>query len=130
MLDTHVLVWLASDPGKLSKRAADSIRQASHQGGLAIAAITLWEISWLATNRRVQISGTVESFVEKISSRTTILPITVRIATLANQFTAAYSRDSRDPCDRLIGATALSEGIALITKDKNIRQSGELQTIW
>jgi PIN domain nuclease of toxin-antitoxin system len=127
LLDTHVLVWLASDPGKLSKRAADSIRQASHQGGLAIAAITLWEISWLATHRRVQIGGTVESFVEKISSRTTILPVTVRIATLANQFTASYSRD---PCDRLIGATALSESIALITKDKNIRQSGELQTIW
>src|SRR5271154_5546006 len=105
LLDTHVVLWLASDPGKLSKKAADSIREASHEGGLAIAAITLWEISWLATNRRVQLSGTVESFVEKISSRTTILPITVKIATLANQFTAAYSRD---PCDRLIGATALS----------------------
>ncbi|MFI5105793.1 MAG: PIN domain-containing protein [Terriglobales bacterium] len=36
----------------------------------------------------------------------------------------------RDPADRLIAATARSEGLALITHDEKLRSSPLLQTIW
>lgn len=127
LLDTHVLIWLAREPGKLSRGASEAIRESSGKGGLAISAITLWEMAWLATHGRLQINGTAEAFVERISSRTAILPITVRVAVLANQFAESYSSD---PADRLIGATALSEAIPLVTKDRNLRDSKELRTIW
>jgi PIN domain nuclease of toxin-antitoxin system len=127
LLDTHVLIWLAGEPAKLSSKAAASIRAAPKEGGIAISAITLWELAWLATHGRLRISGTADAFVERISSHTAILPITARIAVLANQFPANYSSD---PCDRLIGATALSEGIPLVTKDRSIRSSKQLKTIW
>ena len=127
LLDTHVLIWLASDPSKLSKKAADAIRSSIKQGGIAISAITLWELAWLATHGRLSFGGTVEDFVEKISSRTAIRPITVKVAVLANQLPTNYSGD---PCDRLIGATALAEGLPLVTKDRNIRGCRQLQTIW
>ena len=127
LLDTHVLIWLASEPAKLSKKAGDAIRRASQGTGIAISAITLWELAWLATHDRLEISGTAEAFVEKISSRTAIRPITVRVAVLANQFPVDYSGD---PCDRLIGATALAEGMALVTKDTRIRACKQIRTIW
>jgi PIN domain nuclease of toxin-antitoxin system len=127
LLDTHVLIWLASEPAKLSRKAGDAIRRASQGTGIAISAITLWELAWLATHDRLEITGTVEAFVEKISSRTAIQPITVKVAVLANQLPADYSGD---PCDRLIGATALSEGIALVTKDMRIRACKQIKTIW
>jgi PIN domain nuclease of toxin-antitoxin system len=127
LLDTHVLLWLAGEPARLSKRAHEAVREASQEGGLAISAITLWEVAWLASHGRVEISGTVEAFVERLASRTSIRPITVQIAVLANQFPADYSSD---PCDRLIGATALAEGAALVTKDRNIRECKQIKTIW
>jgi len=127
LLDTHVLVWLASDPAKLSRKASEAIRKASQESGIAISAITLWELAWLAVHGRLDIVGTVESFVERISSRTAIRPITVKVAVMANQLPATYSGD---PCDRLIGATALAEGMVLVTKDRNIRNCKQVKTIW
>jgi len=127
LLDTHVLIWLAIEPRKLSKRAGAAIRTASQESGIAISAITLSELAWLATQGRLDITGTVEAFVEKISARTVIRPITAKVAVLATQLPASYSPDL---CDRLIGATALSEGIPLVTKDRNIRNYKAIKTIW
>jgi PIN domain nuclease of toxin-antitoxin system len=127
LLDTHVLIWLAFEPAKLSKTAGEAIRAGGQMGGLAISAITLWEAAWLVTHSRVDFTGSTEAFVEEISSRTAIRPITAKIAVLANQFPATYSSD---PCDRLIGATALDEGIALVTKDRTIRSCKQIKTIW
>ena len=47
LLDTHVLVWVAVEPRRLSRAAASAIRQATVTGGLAIASITLWELAFL-----------------------------------------------------------------------------------
>jgi PIN domain nuclease of toxin-antitoxin system len=127
LLDTHILIWLANAPEKLSRRARAAIRVASAETGMAISAITLSELAWLATHDRLDIRGTVEAFVEKISSRTAIRPITVKVAVLANQSPADYSGH---PCDRLIGATALAEAMALVTKDSRIRASKQIKTIW
>ncbi len=127
LLDTHALIWLASEPARLSRGARAAIRRSSQAGGLAVSAITLWELAWLAAHGRLDVLGTVDAFVRRISSRTAIRPITVEIAVLASQLPEDYSGD---PCDRLIGATALAEGIALVTKDRNIRSCKQIRTIW
>ena len=127
LLDTHALIWLARDPSKLSLAAADAIRGSVQSGGLAISAMTIWELAWLATHSRLNLKEPVDTFVEELTSRTAIRPITPRIAILANQLPATYPSD---PSDRLIGATAMSEGIALITKNRTIRKCKQIKTIW
>jgi PIN domain nuclease of toxin-antitoxin system len=127
LLDTHVLVWLTSEPVRLSKPASSAIRRANQAGGIAISAITQWELAWLASHGRLQVTETVESYLEEVSSLVAIRAITIKVAALANQFPADYSSD---PCDRLIGATALAEGMVLITKDMKIRNCKQLQTLW
>ncbi|MGH9645832.1 MAG: type II toxin-antitoxin system VapC family toxin [Bryobacteraceae bacterium] len=127
LLDTHVLIWLARDPSKLSRAATEAIRNSAQSGGLAISAMTIWELAWLATHARLNLKEPIDEFVGVLTSRTAIRPITPRIAILANQFPATYPGD---PCDRLIGATAMAEGIPLVTKDSAIRSYRQIKTIW
>src|SRR4029077_10298906 len=97
--------------------------------GLALAAISLWEIASLFARGRVQTYGTVETSVRQVLETVGVIvkPITVEIAALATQFPENYPRD---PADRLIAATARAEGIALVTHDENIRRCALLKTIW
>jgi len=125
LLDTHVLLWLAQEPAKLSRIAFVAIREA--KTGLAISDMTVWELAQLAARGRLNLRGTIEAFVEEITSRTVVLPITPKVAALASQFPAGYPKD---PADRLIGATAVCEGIELISADRHIRTSGIVRIIW
>jgi PIN domain nuclease of toxin-antitoxin system len=127
LLDTHVLLWMSLDPKKLSKKAREAILDARAKDGVAVAAITLWELAWLAENGRVQVSGTVEAFVRGCVSKVIIRPITSEIAVHAVQLPSDYPED---PQDRLIGATARVEGLPLVTADTDILGSKAVTTIW
>jgi PIN domain nuclease of toxin-antitoxin system len=127
LLDTHVLIWAVDDSKHLSRAAASEIRRARRHGGLAISAITLWELASLFARGRLQAYGTVEASVRLLIEDLTVRPITPEIAALAAQFPDDYPRD---PADRLIGATARAEGLTLVTKDENIRRSPLLKTVW
>lgn len=94
---------------------------ARKSGPLALSAISLWEIAWLTENKRIDIDVRVDSFVKKCASYVQVLPITQEIAVRSVQFPKSYPSD---PQDRIIGATALVEGIRLLTHDKRIVKSG------
>ena len=129
LLDTHVVVWAAMESKRLSRVAESALLRARRGDGLAIASISLWEMASLFARGRIETYGTIEASVRQILQTVgvTVKPITQEIAILATQFPESYPRD---PADRLIGATARAEGIALITQDERIRRSPLLRTIW
>ena len=127
LLDTHVLFWAVDDSKRLSRAAASEVRRARRTGGLAISAISLWELSWLLATARIQSYGPVEASLRLMLEGVTVRPITPEIAALATQFPADYSRD---PADRLIGATARAEGLTLVTRDEKMRSCPLLKTVW
>ena len=121
LLDTHVLVWLLIAPDNLSPKAKKAILAARKLAPLALSAISLWEIAWLAGNKRIDVDVSVDSFVKKCATYVQVFPITPEIAVRSVQFPKSYPND---PQDRIIGATALVEGIRLLTHDKLIAKSG------
>jgi len=118
---------MAIEPDRLSTKARHAISQARASSGLAAATITLLELARAAERRRVLIPGSVEQFVRDSVAYVVLKPMTPEITALAVRLPASYPKD---PADRVIAATAIIEGIPLLTSDERIRNSGVVQTIW
>ncbi len=128
LVDTHVVVWLAFDPTKISPDARAAMESARKSGeGLAICDISLLELANLASKGRIRFNISLESFLEEVESRFVVLPMSARACARAMGLPESYPQD---PADRIIGATALVEGLSLITVDREIRESKLIQTIW
>ena len=128
LVDTHVVVWLAMEPARISKRAKAAIEENRHSGeGLAISDMTLLEIAMIESKGRIKLNASLETFLSEVEARFVVLPITGRVCVQAMRLPVAYPKD---PADRIIGATALVEGLPLITADDDIRRSKALGTIW
>lgn len=128
LVDTHVVVWLAFDPHEISRKAKQAIEGARENGGgLAISDITLLELAALVSQGRIRLDISVESFLQEVESRFVVLPMNSRVCARAITLPGTYPKD---PADRIIGATALVEGLPLLTADREIRRAGVFQTIW
>lgn len=128
LIDTHIVVWLALDPKKLSRKARAAIDEARQHGqGLAIASMSLFELALIATRGRIQLGVSIESFLQEVEALFIVKPLTGRIAARSQTLPATYPKD---PMDRILGATALVEGLPLITADARIRKSKVVPTIW
>jgi len=128
LVDTHVVAWLALDQHKISRRARTAIDGARENAeGLAISDITLLELATLQNEGRIRLDISLESFLEEVESRFVVLPISARACARAMALPATYPKD---PADRIIGATALVEGLSLLTADREIQRSKAVPTIW
>ena len=127
LLDTHAFFWMTSEPHRLSKKAVEAIREERADTGLAIATISLLELARLAENHRIALSQSIERFLSEAASRVIVKPMTPEIVGLAVRLPSTFPKD---PADRVIAATAMADGVTLVTADQKIRDSGAVRTIW
>jgi PIN domain nuclease of toxin-antitoxin system len=116
LLDTHVIHWWSAEPRRLSQPAVDALTSADE---LAVAAISWFELAWLATHERIVVSIPVRSWLAELAGRVRTVGITASIADTAVSLPPTFPGD---PADRLIFATAIERGWRLVTKDRGLRR--------
>jgi PIN domain nuclease of toxin-antitoxin system len=84
---------------------------------LAVAAITWFELAWLAQNDRIAVPLPIGSWLDDLASQVLTLPITPFIAAAAVDLPDSFPGD---PMDRLIYATAVESGLQLVTRDERM----------
>ncbi len=129
VVDTHVIIWEALQPEKLSPKAKKAIGNANNQDGIIFCEISLWEIAMLMKKGRLHIDISYKEFIRLVSNSNNYVfkGITPEIAELS---TYLLSDTNKDPADRIISATAIVEKAKLVTSDKMLRRSKKIPTIW
>jgi len=125
LIDTHTLIWAATDSSRLSARAAALI--ADERNILHVSATSAWEI---ATKVRISklpeailLEGDFERTVQQAGYR--LLPISTEVALRAGRLLGKH----KDPFDRMIAAQALALDIPVVSNDKLLDEFG-VRRIW
>lgn len=116
-------------PARLFKHTSSAIRRTSRGRGIAISAITLWELAWHAGHGRLD--GNCGSIPRRSFFACFRPPyhreVTAKVAALGHQFRADYPGDL---CDRINRSDSLGRGQIVASKDAEIRACRLLQTLW
>jgi PIN domain nuclease of toxin-antitoxin system len=126
LLDTHVLLWMLSEPARIPESTLTAARTPSNE--LLVSAISPFEI---ATKNRIGKLPGVEpvliSYEEQLARLgATELPLSSRHGLRAGQLPWNH----RDPFDRIIAAQALSEGVSLVTSDRAFAELAGVSVLW
>lgn len=119
VLDTHAFVWVMEGDKKLGPAARRAVLKASADNGVAISAITPWEIAMLENKGRLRLAREVGEWIRDAlrTPAVRLLPISPEIAVDSVRLPGAFNPD---PADRLIVATARQWSVPLMTADKDI----------
>jgi len=121
LLDTHVVQWWSAEPSRaepdrISAVAAEVLEGASE---LAVAAISWFELAWLARNERISVTIPIRSWLQELAGELRTVGVTPAIADTAVSLPSSFPGD---PADRMIYATAIEHGWKLVTKDRGLRE--------
>lgn len=111
LLDTHVLLWLNSDIGRISQPVIAALDLADQ---VYYSAASVWELSIKQSIGKIHLGAPISSFVEQ--SRFLELPVTTAYAEAA----AKLPLHHRDPFDRMLVIQAMIEDLVLITADRRL----------
>ena len=120
LLDTHLLLWAASEPQRLSAKARVLLLDSANQ--LVFSSASLWEISiknglerpdFNVDPRRLWRMLLVNGYRE--------LPVTSEHTVALTDLPPLH----KDPFDRILIAQARVEGLTLLTADKALAKYGE-----
>jgi len=117
LLDTHVILWLATNNDKLSAKAKQAITDENNARFVSIA--SAWEVAIKLSSEKLRFEGGLSEFY--------------RVIDYNDFFETGVKREylnlldglddiHKDPFDRLLIATALAENFTIVTADDNIQK--------
>ncbi|CRM61997.1 MULTISPECIES: type II toxin-antitoxin system VapC family toxin [Pseudomonas] len=112
LLDTHILLWSLNDDPRLSSKALRLIENAAD---VYVSAATFWEMAIKVSMGKLDVDLD-EIRDHCLESGFIQLPITSEHAIAVKELEPHH----KDPFDRLIVATAISEPMKLLTSDPQV----------
>ena len=116
LIDTHIWIWMALDPTRLSRRVASALNNSDNQ--LWISPISVWELLTLTHKGRVELNEDPVLWARRTLELLQLheAPLTTEVALE----TSAIGIPHSDPADRLIAASARVFDLTLVTADAKL----------
>jgi len=115
LLDTHLLLWVAATPDRLSPPAASAVSDPANE--LIFSAASIWEIAIKQGLGRADFTADAGVLRRALLDNGYLeLPVTGAHAVAVGGLPPIH----RDPFDRLLVAQANVEGVTLLTTDATV----------
>ncbi|MFO8090864.1 MAG: type II toxin-antitoxin system VapC family toxin [Desulfatiglandaceae bacterium] len=126
LLDTHAIVWLASDQDRLTEKGRELI--SDNAGRLYVSVVSAWEISILHKRNRLQLPVEPEEYVARVIDQHGLneVPLERKIIQLSVRLPDIHN----DPFDRILIALCQEKRWVLLSKDKVIPKYPGIQVVW
>lgn len=119
LLDTHTFLWTLFADDRLSKKAAEAIR--NRENGVDVSVISYWEISLKYAIQKIGLSGISPDELPQKAKEAGIETLQVS-EHLAASFHKLPTLRHKDPFDRLIVWQAINTNLTLISKDRELKK--------
>ncbi len=127
LLDTCAWLWYVNGNDKqLSSAAKRALRQADRLG---VCVISAWEVGMLVAKGKIGLTLDLDTWIRAALSAPKI-ELTALTLKAALDSTRLPGEVHRDPADRMLIATARSEGCAICTSDEKILGYPHVQSVW
>jgi PIN domain nuclease of toxin-antitoxin system len=120
LLDTHVLLWAASDPERLAPEARETLEDGSNEA--LVSVVTAWEIAIKQSLGKLDLPKPAEQWLPEVLRRTGFEVAEVGVAAALRVRSLPWHH--RDPFDRLLIAQALEDGCTLVTHERAFEAYG------
>ena len=124
LLDTCTLIWLCSEPNKLSNKAKAIIDKTDE---LFVSDISCFEISFKWSNGKLQLPVAPRIWFEEQLKIWDLNHISIKREHIYRSTEIASLH--KDPFDRIMIGQALSEGLSIISPDEHIK-AYPVSVIW
>jgi PIN domain nuclease of toxin-antitoxin system len=116
LLDTHIFLWLNSEPETIPPAAYDACRDPHNQ--LYLSHVSPWEIQIKQQLGKLQLRAALSELIDTQSRENGLLMLPIELSHIyaLSQLPCHHS----DPFDRLLIAQARIESMVLVTVDRKI----------
>lgn len=125
LIDTCVLLWMASDSRKISRPARTALKGAN---AVFVSTISAIEIGLKASRRSLTLPKSIDVWFPEILEERALQEIAIsgEIAAAATMLPPIHN----DPFDRIIIATAKLKALTVITPDPEIHKYPGITWLW
>jgi len=124
LLDSHAVIWYLEDSQKLPQKSVRLVDNPDNS--VFISAVSLWEIAIKMNLGKLDLKFSLDKLLNAVNaSDFDILQIEDDYLKLLSTLPNIH----KDPFDRLLIASAVTEDLTIITADENI-QKYDVQWIW
>jgi PIN domain nuclease of toxin-antitoxin system len=116
LLDTHIWLWSALEPGRLSRRVAKALQDPANE--LWLSPISVWELTILCRKGRFRLQPDIQTWVANSISELRLVeaPFTIDVPLAMVSLTFSHA----DPADQFLVASAKVFDLTLVTADEKL----------
>jgi PIN domain nuclease of toxin-antitoxin system len=113
LLDTHVVLWSATDPARLAPETRAVLEDGSHN--VLVSIVTAWEIAIKQSIGKLELARPAEQWLPDVLKRTGFEMAEMGLSAALRVRGLAWHH--RDPFDRLLIAQAFDQGYTIVSRD-------------